>query len=146
MGATGTMAIAPAFVGSSTTLLAIGAAALPPAQQDIVVNIGGRLEGPSNAIILQTGQINGSTTQALAQATEIAKATGQQVVLGMGNAIPFQTGSVNQVIVNNVPIGTGSGMFGPWIATEEITRILADWGVVIGDSAENYYKLIKNKP
>jgi hypothetical protein len=43
----------------------------------------------SNAIILQTGQIGGSTEAALQNATEIAQATGQQVVVGAGNAIPF---------------------------------------------------------
>ena len=42
----------------------------------------------------------------------------------MGNAIPLATGSVNQVIVNNVPIGFGSSAFyGPYIDPNEILTV-----------------------
>jgi hypothetical protein len=123
----------------TTAGTAAGAAAASPTGQQIIVNIGGEFEGPANAIILQTGQIGGSTQLALQNASQIASATGQQVVVGMGNSIPLATGSVDEVIVNSVPIGTASGYFGPNIDPGEITRILAAGGTVGGSSAQEYF-------
>jgi RHS repeat-associated protein len=135
-----------AAIGAATAVPALVAAgavaatvAASPAGQQVVVNIGGALEGPGNAIILQTGQIGGSTAVALENAAGIASQTGQQVVIGSGDAIPFATGSVNQVIINNVPIGTGSGYFGPYIDPSEIVRILAPGGTVTGTSAGDFF-------
>jgi hypothetical protein len=127
-------------------LLGVGpvviAGAESPQGQEVIVNIGGALEGPSNAIILQTGQIGGSTEAALQNASEIAGATGQQVVVGAGNSIPFATGSVNQVIMNNVPVGIGSGYFGPYVDPSEVLRILAPGGTVTGSSAGSFFNLV----
>jgi hypothetical protein len=68
--------------------------------------------------------------------------TGNQV-LGMGNAIPFGTGTVNQIIMNSVPLGGGtSAMFGPWIDPFEVLRVLAPNGTVTGTEATNFWNLV----
>lgn len=86
----------------------------------------------------------GDFATALSNASEIAAQTGNQVVLGMGNAIPFANGSVNQIIVNNVPIGFGtSGLFGPQISPIEMQRILAPGGIVTGASSGAFYSWLQ---
>ena len=104
--------VAAGYLGSTLGLggtAAAGAAASPQGQQVIntVLNISGTIaDSAQGQIILQTGQV-GDLAGAIGNATTIAAQTGNQVVLGMGNAIPFANGSVNQVIMNNVPIGSG---------------------------------------
>jgi hypothetical protein len=133
VAAVGTVAVSAvaglAGVGAAAGTAAAGAVASPQ-WQGVILNIGGAFEGPANAIILQTGQVSGSTAIALQNATEIAAGTGQQVVMGLGNSIPFASGSVGQVIINNSPVGFQSGIFGPWIDPTEIIRILAPGGTV----------------
>jgi len=84
-------------------------------------------------------QIGGSSAAALEQATQIASATGQQVVVWLGNAIPLASNSVDKVIMNNVPIGIGSTYYGPMIDPEEVLRILAPGGSAVGDAVQDFY-------
>jgi hypothetical protein len=85
----------------------------------------------------------GDFAGALDNATTVAAQTGNQVVLGMGNAIPFGTGTINQVIMNNVPVGSGtSAFYGPWIDPGEVLRILAPGGTVTGKSAPIFWNLV----
>ena len=107
-----------------------------------VLNISAICRFRQGQIILQTGQV-GNIAGAIGNATAIAAQTGNQVVLGMGNAIPFANGSVNQVIMNNVPIGSGTSEFyGPWIDPVEVQRILAPGGTVTGASSPIFWNLV----
>jgi RHS repeat-associated protein len=141
-------------VGLAEGLAGLAATAAPvviagaesPEGQNVIVNIGGAFEGPSNAIILQQGQLGGSTEAGLQNAMEIAAATGQPVVIGAGNAIPFGTGTVNQVIMNNVPLGSGFGYYGPYVDPSEVLRILAPGGTVTGSTAGEFYGLVNGLP
>ena len=140
--------VAAGYLGSTLGLggtAAAGAAASPQGQQVIntVLNISGTIaDSAEGQIILQTGQV-GDLAGAIGNATTIAAQTGNQVVLGMGNAIPFANGSVNQVIMNNVPIGSGTSEFyGPWIDPVEVQRILAPGGTVTGASSPIFWNLV----
>jgi hypothetical protein len=119
---------------------------LPHGQQIVntVLNIGGTAaDSAPGQIILQTGQV-GNFATALSNASAIATQTGNPVVLGMGNAIPIATASVNQIVVNNVPIGFGtSGFFGPYISPFEMLRILAPGGTVTGTSSGEFYNWLQ---
>jgi hypothetical protein len=52
-----------------------------------------------------------------------------------GDALPFQTGAVNTVITNNVPINAGMTYFGQSFTSSEIYRVLSTVGQWIGSSA-----------
>ena len=108
----------------------------------VTVNLGGVGEVAGNVINYQPGVLFGSSDLAFSNAVQIASESGQSVVLGEGGALPFATGSVNTVIVNNVPIGTFQTMGGAALDPAEIFRILAQGGTVTGSSASGLSTLI----
>lgn len=56
-------------------------------------------------------------------------------MVASGDAPPFQTGSVNTVVTNNVPIDAGMDYFGSSFTSAEMYRVLSDIGVWLGNSA-----------
>ncbi len=99
-----------------------------------VVNLGGEGE-VADAINVQPARIAGRSDIAVQNAERVAAKSAQPVVLAAGDELPFATGSVDQVWTNNVPIGTGSGYFGPDFDPNEILRILKPGGTWLGSSA-----------
>jgi hypothetical protein len=78
--------------------------------------------------------MGGDTAMAVRSAVGLARSTGQNVVVAGGDALPFQTGAVNTVITNNVPINAGMTYFGQSFTSSEIYRVLSALGQWIGSS------------
>jgi RHS repeat-associated protein len=118
--------VKPALAATSTTLLS---------KSSIALNLGGEGEVAGSAVVnVQAGSMGGSTGLAVRSAVDIARTTGQRVVVASGDALPFQSGAVNTVITNNVPIDAGMTYFGPSFTSSEIYRVLSTLGQWIGSS------------
>lgn len=105
-------------------------------QKNVIVNLGGEGEvSGANVVNVQAASIGGDTGLALRNAVDIARSSGQPVVMASGDALPFATGSVSTVVTNSVPIDAGLGYFGQSFTSAEIWRILAPGGQWIGSSA-----------
>lgn len=108
----------------------------PAVGSSMIVNLGGTGEVVgANIVNVQAATIAGDTGVALRNAVDIARQSGQRVVIAHGDALPFQTASVRTVVTNNVPIDRGLGYFGRSFTSSEIYRILSPLGRWIGSSA-----------
>lgn len=107
----------------------VGAEAAPT-----IVNLGGEGEVAGAVTFSRQGSGEASILHSRT-AQRVAVESQQPVVMAEGNNLPFRTGSVDQVWTNNVPVGKGSGYFGPNFDPAEIFRILREGGSWLGNSA-----------
>jgi len=129
-GAVGGVASAltkPALAAASSTSLM--------SRSSIALNLGGEGEVAGASVVnVQAGSMGGNTATAVRSAVDLSRSTGQSVVVASGDALPFQTGAVNTVITNNVPINSGMTYFGQSFTSAEIYRVLSTVGQWIGSS------------
>lgn len=105
-------------------------------RSSIALNLGGEGEVAGAGVVnVQAGSMGGDRGLAIRSAVDVARTTNQRVVVGTGNALPFRTGAVNQVITNNVPVDAGLTYFGQSLASHEIYRVLSPLGQWFGSSA-----------
>jgi RHS repeat-associated protein len=117
----------PALAAASSTSLM--------SRSSIALNLGGEGEVAGASVVnVQAGSMGGNTAMAVRSAVGLARTTGQSVVVASGDALPFQTGAVNTVITNNVPINAGMTYFGQSFTSSEIYRVLSTVGQWIGSS------------
>ena len=136
---TAQLVVAGAVGGTTSALLrpaaTLGQSTSLAAASRLALNLGGEGKVAGAVVNVQAGSMGGSTALAVRSAVDLARQSGQSVVVASGDALPFASGAVNTVITNNVPINAGMTYFGRSFVSSEIYRVLSAAGRWIGSSA-----------